>query len=112
VTEDPNSADRFNPEQLAERRQAVERARYLQDLPDEEVIAHQPGPSDDRHLMEMIRRLKDVDADLKDEIVTFRTSSDTAARKLAVLTYVIIVLTVALVFLTTALVILTVRGGP
>jgi hypothetical protein len=136
VTANPYSIDGLNAEQLADREQALDRAGHLQNLTDDEVIAFQPGPSDDRHLMEMIRRLNvsitsltgeivtsressgrlgsQLNASittLTDEIVTFRTSSDEAARKLARLTNVIIGLTGVLVVLTIVLVVLTVQAG-
>ena len=40
---------------LVERERSLERARHLAALSDTAVIAFQPGPSDDRHLMEMSR---------------------------------------------------------
>jgi hypothetical protein len=56
--------------------------------------------------MEMNRRLKEATGKLTGELVTFRESSDVAARKLWRLTNVLIGFTAALVALTAALVIL------
>lgn len=112
MTENPYSADRFNAEQQAEHARQVEHARYLGELTDQEVIAWQPGPYDDRHLMEMNRRLKSATETLTDELRGFRSSSDAAADKLAVLTKVIIGLTVVLVILTGVLTWLAVRSAP
>jgi hypothetical protein len=57
------------------------------------VIAWQAGPTDDRHLMEMIRRQNVATRELTTELIAFRTSSDKAAGKLTCLTWVLVGLT-------------------
>jgi hypothetical protein len=78
----PYDPSGLNTEQLAERQRSLERARHLAALSDTEVIAFQPGPSDDRHLMEMSRRLTEATKELTRELVTFRELSDTLARNM------------------------------
>jgi hypothetical protein len=99
--------------------QQAEKIRELARLSDDELIAQTPANTSlSRPLpqMEMSRRLKDAVEALTAELVMFRESSDAAARhsdtaagKLARLTWVIIVLTVAVAGLTAALVLLTLR---
>lgn len=103
MTDNPYSPDGLNAEQLAERRRAIERAGHLGDLPDQEVIAFQPGPSDDRHLMEMIRRLKVAVENLTGEVIASRQSADRLAGRVVWLTAIAVVLTAALVALTVVL---------
>src|ERR1035438_10251854 len=76
VTANPYGTDSLNAEQLAQRQEQIDRTRYLQALPDIEVIALQPGPSDHRHINEMIRRLNVSITGLTSEIVTSRESSE------------------------------------
>ena len=97
--DNPYDPSRLNDEQLAERERSIERARHLAALSDTEVIAFQPGPSDDRHLMEMSRRLKDATGNLTRELVSFRESSDRLTGRVVWLTRVLVVLTVALVII-------------
>jgi hypothetical protein len=114
VTNNPYDPGGLNEEQLTERQRSLERARHLAALSDTEVIAFQPGPSDDRHLMEMSRRLKDATNRLAAELVTFRESAESAASRseasantLERLTRWLIGFTLALVALTVAVVVLT-----
>jgi hypothetical protein len=114
VTNNPYDPGGLNEEQLAERQRSLERARHLAALSDTEVIAFQPGPSDDRHLMEMSRRLKEATNHLAVELVTFRASTESAANKseasantLERLTRWLIGFTLTLVVLTVAVVVLT-----
>src|SRR5215471_10345422 len=93
----PYDPSGLNNEQLAERERSLERARHLAALSDAEVIAFQPGPYDDRHLMEMSRRLMEATKEVTRELVTFRKSSDTLARRVVFLNRLLVVLTVALV---------------
>lgn len=90
TAENPYDLAAFNDEQRAERDQQLRNASHLAGLSDAEVIAWQPGPTDDRHLMEMMRRLKD-------EIAAFRTSSDRLGTRAVWLTGVLVVATLALV---------------
>ena len=114
MTNNPYDSGDLNEEQLAERQRSLERARHLAALSDTEVIAFQPGPSDDRHLMEMSRRLRDAINHLAAELVTFRESAESAARnseasanRLEQLTRWLIAFTLALVVLTVAVAVLT-----
>lgn len=119
-------ADLVEPVDITEN---IAEARRLQHLPDEVLISIAALPDSPRQEIEMQRRLKDsVEAltaetiasresaerltgelntkigDLTGELITFRTSSDEAARKLARLTTWLIVFTIVLVILTVAVV--------
>jgi hypothetical protein len=74
----------------------------------EELTGRAPGFPGPHHEMELNRRLKTAIEKLTTELVTFRRSSDVAARKLSRLTNVLIDFTAALVALTVALVVLTI----
>jgi hypothetical protein len=81
--------------------QQTETARYhLEGKTDQQLIGMTPEGPQYRAPMEMNRRLKAATEKLTTEIVTFRESSDAAARKLSLLTNVLIVFTAALVVLT------------
>ncbi len=86
----------------------VDHAHELSKLSDEELIGRAPGFPGPHHEMEMNRRLKAAIEKLTTELVTFRKSSDVAARKLSRLTNVLISFTATLVALTVALVFLTI----
>jgi hypothetical protein len=86
----------------------VDHAQELRKLSDEELIGSAPGLPGPHHEMELNRRLKAAIGKLTVELVSFRESSDAAARKLWRLTNVLIGFTAALVALTVALVILTI----
>ena len=92
TAENPYDLAALNDEQRAEKDQQLQKASHLAGLSDAEVIAWQPGPSDDRHLMEMIRRLKD-------EIAAFRRSSDRLSTQVVWLTGVLVLATLSLVAL-------------
>jgi hypothetical protein len=86
----------------------VDHARELSKSSDVELIGRAPDFPGPHHEMEMNRRLKAAIEKLTTELVTFRKSSDVAARKLSRLTNVLISFTAALVALTVALVVLTI----
>lgn len=86
----------------------VGHAQQLSQLRDEELIGRAPGFPGPHYEMEMSRRLKTAIENLTTELVTFRESSDKAARKLSRLTNILIAFTAVLVALTVALVVLTI----
>ena len=86
----------------------VDHAQELRKLSDAELVGRAPGFPGPHYEMEMNRRLKGATEKLTAELVTFRESSDVAARKLWRLTNVLIGFTAALVALTVALLILTI----
>jgi hypothetical protein len=90
------------------RARQVDHAHQISQLSDDELIGRAPGSPGPHHELEMNRRLKGAIEKLTTELITFRQSSDLAARKLWRLTNVLIGFTVALVALTVALVVLTI----
>ncbi len=111
VNDDPDTTEQKTQRETAPAdenlRQKTETARYhLEGKTDHELIGMTPEGAQNRAPVEMNRRLKAAIEKLTTELVTFRVSSDNAARKLWWLTIVLICFTAALVALTVALLVL------